>query len=122
MEFGLIPELLGRLPVMGTLAPLTEDALVQVLTEPRNALVRQYKKLFEMEDCELEFTEGALFEIARRARIRDTGARGLRSIVERAMFDVMYELPEQERGQTFVITEEMVRGEQSMLPGDSAAA
>lgn len=122
MEFGLIPELLGRLPVMGSLAPLSEDALVQVLTEPRNALVRQYKKLFEMEDCDLEFSEGALYEIARQARIRDTGARGLRSIVEKSMFDIMYELPEQERGQTFVITEEMVRGEQSMLPGDSAAA
>ena len=122
MEFGLIPELLGRLPVMTTLSPLTEDALVQVLTEPKNALVRQYKKLFEMEECELEFSEGALYEIARRARIRDTGARGLRSIVEKAMFDIMYQLPEQERGQTFRITEEMVRGEQSMLPGDSAAA
>ena len=122
MEFGLIPELLGRLPVMGTLAPLSEDALVQVLTEPRNALVRQYKKLFEMEDCKLEFTEGALLEIAKRARIRDTGARGLRTIVEKAMFDIMYSLPEQERGQTFLITEEMVRGEKAIRPGDSAAA
>ena len=122
MEFGLIPELLGRLPVLGSLSPLSEDALVRVLTEPRNALVRQYKKLFEMEDCELEFTEGALYEIARQARIRDTGARGLRSIVEKSMFNIMYELPEQERGQTFVITDEMVRGEESILPGDSAAA
>lgn len=122
MEFGLIPELLGRLPVMSTLAPLSDDTLVQVLTEPKNALVRQYKKLFEMEECELEFSEGALYEIARRARIRDTGARGLRSIMEKAMFDIMYELPEQDRGQTFRITEEMVRGEQSLLPGDSAAA
>ena len=89
MEFGLIPELLGRLPVMGTLTPLTEEALVRVLTEPRNALVRQYRKLFEMEDCALEFSEGALFEIARQARERDTGARGLRSIVEKAMFEIM---------------------------------
>lgn len=122
MEFGLIPELLGRLPVMGNLAPLSEEALVRVLTEPRNALVRQYKKLFEMEECDLEFTDGALYEIARQARIRDTGARGLRSIVEKAMFEVMYELPEQEKGQTFVITEEMVRGEASIFGGDSAAA
>lgn len=122
MEFGLIPELLGRLPVLGSLAPLSEDALVKVLTEPRNALVRQYKKLFEMEECDLEFTEGALYEIAKQARARETGARGLRSIVEKTMFEIMYELPEQERGQTFRITEEMVRGEQSMLPGDSAAA
>ncbi|GAB5440720.1 MAG: ATP-dependent Clp protease ATP-binding subunit ClpX [Fuerstiella sp.] len=122
MEFGLIPELLGRLPVLGTLAPLSEDALVQVLTEPRNALVRQYKKLFEMEGCELEFTEGALYEIARQARIRDTGARGLRSIVEKSMFEIMYELPEQDKGQSFLITEEMVRGEASMMGGDSAAA
>ncbi|MEQ9408378.1 MAG: ATP-dependent Clp protease ATP-binding subunit ClpX [Fuerstiella sp.] len=122
MEFGLIPELLGRLPVLGSLAPLSEEALVQVLTEPRNALVRQYKKLFEMEDCELEFTEGALMEIARQARIRDTGARGLRSIVERTMFEIMYELPEMDRGQTFLITAEMVRGETPMLGGDSAAA
>ncbi len=122
MEFGLIPELLGRLPVMGTLTPLSEPALVKILTEPRNALVRQYQKLFNMEDCNLEFSEGALYEIARQARIRDTGARGLRSIVERAMFNVMYELPEQERGQTFVITEEMVRGEDRRISGDSAAA
>lgn len=122
MEFGLIPELLGRLPVMGTLTPLTEEALVRVLTEPRNALVRQYRKLFEMEDCALEFSEGALFEIARRARERDTGARGLRSILEKTMFEIMYELPEQDKGQTFNITEEMVRGEASMLGGDSAAA
>ncbi len=123
MEFGLIPELLGRLPVLGSLAPLSEEALVRILTEPRNALVRQYEKLFEMEECSLEFTDGALAEIARVARERDTGARGLRSIVERVMFDIMYELPEVERGSKFVITEEMARGEESMLPdGDSAAA
>jgi len=123
MEFGLIPELLGRLPVLGSLAPLSEDALVRILTEPRNALVKQYEKLFEMEECSLEFTDGALAEIARVARERDTGARGLRSIVERVMFDIMFELPEVERGSRFVITEEMARGEESMLPdGDSAAA
>lgn len=123
MEFGLIPELLGRLPVLGSLAPLSEDALVRILTEPKNALVRQYEKLFEMEECTLEFTDGALAEIARVGRERDTGARGLRSIVENVMFDIMYELPELERGTRFVITEEMAKGTQSLLPnGDSAAA
>ena len=123
MEFGLIPELLGRLPVLGSLASLSEAALVRILTEPRNALVRQYEKLFEMENCTLEFTTGALKEIARLARERDTGARGLRSILEHVMFDIMFELPEVDRGSKFVITEEMARGNQSILPnGDSAAA
>ena len=123
MEFGLIPELLGRLPVIGTLAPLHEEALVQVLTEPRNALVRQYKKMFEMEECSLEFTDGALREIAKLARSRETGARGLRSILEQVMFELMFELPELERGQKFVITEEIVKGDRkSIHRGDSAAA
>ena len=123
MEFGLIPELLGRLPVIGTLAPLDEPALVQVLTEPRNALIRQYKKMFEMEECSLEFTDGALREIAKLARIRQTGARGLRSILEQVMFELMFELPELERGQKFVITEDIVRGDRKVLHrGDSAAA
>jgi ATP-dependent Clp protease ATP-binding subunit ClpX len=123
MEFGLIPELLGRLPVIGTLAPLHEEALVQVLTEPRNALVRQYKKMFEMEECSLEFTEGALREIAKLARSRQTGARGLRSILEQVMFELMFELPELERGQKFVITEEIVKGDRKVIHrGDSAAA
>ena len=123
LKFGLIPELLGRLPVIGTLAPLHEEALVQVLTEPRNALVRQYKKMFEMEECSLEFTEGALREIAKLARSRQTGARGLRSILEQVMFELMFELPELERGQKFVITEEIVKGDRKVIHrGDSAAA
>lgn len=122
MEFGLIPELLGRLPVIGTLAPLDEDALVRVLTEPRNALVRQYQKLFEMEECELEFSESGLREIAKLARERQTGARGLRSILESVMFDLMYELPDMERGQKFVITENDVRRERRPNENDSAAA
>ena len=109
MEFGLIPELLGRLPVIGTLAQLDEAALVQVLTEPRNALIRQYKKLFDMEECELEFTEGALLAIARLARIRKTGARGLRSILEQVMFELMFELPELEGVREVVISEDVVR-------------
>ncbi len=122
MEFGLIPELLGRLPVIGTLAPLDEDALVRVLTEPRNALVRQYQKLFEMEECELEFSECGLREIAKLARERETGARGLRSILEGVMFDLMFELPDMERGQKFVITEKDVRRDRRAGEKDSAAA
>ncbi|MCH2211987.1 MAG: ATP-dependent Clp protease ATP-binding subunit ClpX [Fuerstiella sp.] len=122
MEFGLIPELLGRLPVLGSLAPLSKEALVRILTEPRNALVRQYQKLFEMEECSLEFAEGAIDEIARVARERDTGARGLRSIVEHVMFDIMFELPEFERGSSFVITEEMAKGNQKLLTDDDSAA
>ena len=122
MEYGMIPELLGRLPVLGTLAPLTEEALVRVLTEPKNALTRQYKKLFEMEESELEFTEGALREIARLARERETGARGLRSIMERVMFDIMYELPELPRGQKYTLTAEMIRGESKIQPTEDSAA
>ena len=110
LEFGLIPELVGRLPVLSALAPLGESDLVNILTEPKNALVKQYKKFFEMEGADLQFTDGALREIARIARENDTGARGLRSVVEGGMFDLMYDLPEQGKGQTYLITEEMVRG------------
>ena len=85
IEFGMIPEFVGRLPVLAPLDPLDEEALVRILTEPRNALVRQYQKLFEMEGAELEFDPQALQEIARKAKERDTGARGLRSIVEEIM-------------------------------------
>jgi ATP-dependent Clp protease ATP-binding subunit ClpX len=115
LGFGMIPEFIGRLPVLAPLDPLDEDSLVRILTEPRNALVRQYKKLFEMEGSELEFTEGALMLIAKRARERDTGARGLRSIVEDVMTDLMYELPEMETKGKFVVTEPVIRGEQSMF-------
>src|SRR5258707_7910918 len=85
MEFGMIPEFVGRLPVIAPLDPLDEESLGRILTEPRNALVRQYQKLFEMEGAELEFSQSGLREIARKARERDTGARGLRSIVEDVM-------------------------------------
>ncbi|MEM9702237.1 MAG: ATP-dependent Clp protease ATP-binding subunit ClpX, partial [Planctomycetota bacterium] len=110
LEFGLIPELVGRLPVLSSLSPLGEADLVNILTEPKNALVKQYKKFFEMEGADLQFTDGALREIAKVARENDTGARGLRSVVEGGMFDLMYDLPETGKGQTYVITEEMVRG------------
>ena len=103
VEYGLIPEFIGRLPVLAPLDPLDEEALVRILTEPKNALVRQYQKLFEMEGAELEFETGALKEVARLAQNRDTGARGLRSIVEEIMTDVMFELPDQEHKGKFVV-------------------
>ncbi|MCC9395687.1 ATP-dependent Clp protease ATP-binding subunit ClpX, partial [Enterobacter hormaechei subsp. steigerwaltii] len=94
IKFGLIPELIGRLPVIATLEELDEDALINILTEPKNALVKQYQALFGMENVELEFEEGALRSIARQAMERKTGARGLRSIVERCLLDTMYRLPD----------------------------
>jgi ATP-dependent Clp protease ATP-binding subunit ClpX len=109
-EFGMIPEFVGRLPVLAPLDPLDEEALIRILTEPRNALVRQYQKLFEMEGAELVFEDGALREIARKAKSRDTGARGLRSIVEDIMLEVMYELPDLETKGKHVVTEEVARG------------
>ena len=122
LEFGLIPELVGRLPVLTTLSPLSEDHLVRILTEPKNSLIKQYEKLFAMEDATLEFTDGALREIARIAKAKETGARGLRSVVEEVMFDIMYELPDQERGQQFLVTEEIVRGNMPLFATDGHAA
>ena len=115
LEFGLIPELVGRLPVLTSLKPLDEESLVQIMTTPKNALVRQYQKYFELAGAKLEFTSGALHEIARRAKTKDTGARGLRAIIEEVMLDIMYDLPEQSSGGTHVITEAVVRGEQSLF-------
>ncbi|MCL4155593.1 UNVERIFIED_CONTAM: hypothetical protein GTU68_036792, partial [Idotea baltica] len=110
LEYGLIPELLGRLPVLTTLQTLSEEELVMVLTEPKNSLVNQYKTLFAMEEAELDFSHEALLEIAKIARSKDTGARGLRSVIEHVMFDIMYELPDQERGKVYHITPEVIRG------------
>jgi ATP-dependent Clp protease ATP-binding subunit ClpX len=110
IEFGMIPEFIGRLPVLAPLDPLDEEALVRILTEPRNALVKQYQKLFEMEGAELEFHPQALREIARKAKERDTGARGLRSIVEEIMTEVMFELPDVEPKGKYVVSEAVVRG------------
>jgi ATP-dependent Clp protease ATP-binding subunit ClpX len=115
IKFGMIPEFVGRLPVIAPLDPLDEDALVRILTEPRNALTRQYAKLFEMEGAELEFTPSALREVARMAKKRDTGARGLRSIVEGFMTEVMYELPDIENKTKFVVTDAVVRGEAKLF-------
>jgi ATP-dependent Clp protease ATP-binding subunit ClpX len=93
VRFGLIPELVGRLPVVATLGELTEDALVQILVEPKNALLKQYQKLFAMDGVELEVRPSALAAIARKALARKTGARGLRSIMEGALIDTMFDLP-----------------------------
>jgi ATP-dependent Clp protease ATP-binding subunit ClpX len=119
LEFGLIPELVGRLPVISSLGPLSAEALVRVLLEPRNALVKQYQKLFEMEDCKLEFTDGALLAIARRALKKDTGARGLRSIMEDVMLDVMFDLPDN-KGSRYLIEARHVDEKQPILSSPEA--
>ncbi len=121
LGFGMIPEFIGRLPVLAPLEPLDEEALVRILTEPRNALVRQYRKLFEMEGAELDFTPSALQLIAKMARERDTGARGLRSIVEEVMTDIMFDLPELENKDKFTITEKIIRREEPVLTSQPAA-
>ena len=108
LEYGLIPELVGRLPVTTALAPLNEAGLIRVMTEPRNALVRQYQSLFQMEGSDLKFTDEALKMMAHRAMEKETGARGLRSIIEQVMLDIMYDLPDQPKGSTFVVDEKMV--------------
>ena len=108
LKFGLIPEFVGRLPVVATLDELDEESLIQILKEPRNALVKQYQKLFEMEKVNLKFTDGALVAIARQALKRKTGARGLRSILENAMLDVMYDIPSQDRVKEVVISEDVI--------------
>ena len=93
MKFGLIPEFIGRLPVITTVAPLDRDALVRILTEPRNALVKQYQKMFEIDGVELEFTDDAIEAIADQALLRGTGARGLRAIMEEVLLPVMFDVP-----------------------------
>jgi ATP-dependent Clp protease ATP-binding subunit ClpX len=111
VRYGLIPEFVGRLPVHATLEELDESALVTILTQPRNALVKQYARLFEMEGVELEFREDALAAIARKAMERKTGARGLRSIMEQILLDTMYELPSMENVSKVVIDEAVIRGD-----------
>ncbi|MFQ5487389.1 MAG: ATP-dependent Clp protease ATP-binding subunit ClpX [Gammaproteobacteria bacterium] len=111
IKYGLIPEFVGRLPVVATLDELDEDALVRILTEPKNALTKQFAKLFEMENCELEFREDALRAVARKAMERKTGARGLRSILEQVLLDTMYELPSLENVAKVVIDASVIEGE-----------
>ena len=108
IKFGLIPELIGRLPVLAALTELDEDALVQILTEPKNALVKQYKYLFDMEGADITFTKEALDAIAKKAMARKTGARGLRSIVENALLETMYELPSMENAKTVLVDEAVI--------------
>jgi len=122
LEFGLIPELVGRLPIVSSLDPLSIESLVRILSEPKNSLVKQYQKLFGMEDATIEFTPAALQEIAKIAKQKETGARGLRSVVEGAMFDIMYELPNQQAGGKYIVTEEIVKGEEQLFPQDGSAA
>lgn len=107
-KFGLIPEFIGRLPVICTLAELTEDAMIQILTQPKNAIVKQFKKLFDFENVELKFTDGALRAVVKEAIARKTGARGLRAILEESMLDIMYEIPSQDTIKECVITEEVI--------------
>ena len=117
LQFGMIPELIGRLPVVTPLRPLDEGALVRVLTEPKNALIKQYQALFAMENAEVNFTEGALKLIAHKAHEKDVGARGLRAIIEEVMLDILYELPDQPPASKYLITEEVVAGRQSLFSG-----
>ena len=110
VKFGLIPELVGRLPVIVALSDLDKNALVRIISEPKSSLVKQYKKLFEMDGVKLEFADGALEEVAQLALDRNTGARGLRAILENIMTGIMYEIPSRADVDTVVITPETVRG------------
>jgi len=110
IEFGMIPEFVGRLPICATLEPLDVRTLINILTEPKNALVKQYQKFFRLEGSELEFTPGALRAISQRALKRDTGARALRAVCEEIMLDLMYKLPDQQQGGKYLVDEDIVDG------------
>jgi ATP-dependent Clp protease ATP-binding subunit ClpX len=114
-RFGMIPELIGRLPVISTLNQLSEADLARILTEPRDALMKQYQVLFHFDNAKLEFTPEAVREVARQAKARGTGARALRSIMENLMLDIMFELPERAEGQSYVVTDRVVRGEEPLF-------
>jgi endopeptidase Clp ATP-binding regulatory subunit (clpX) len=111
IKYGLIPEFVGRLPVVATLEELDEEALVRILTEPKNAITKQYAKLFAMEGCEIEFREDALRAVAHKAMERKTGARGLRTIMEQVLLDTMYDLPSMENITKVVVDDAVIRGE-----------
>lgn len=116
LKFGMIPEFIGRIPVIAPLMPLDEEALVAILTQPKNALTKQYRHLLQLEGVELTFTDDALRAIARKALERKTGARGLRSIIEHAMLDVMFDVPSNDQVKEVVVTEEVIlHGEQPMM-------
>ncbi|MHC4770403.1 MAG: ATP-dependent Clp protease ATP-binding subunit ClpX [Planctomycetota bacterium] len=110
ISYGMIPEMVGRLPIITTLSALDEEALVEILTKPKNALVRQYQKLFEMEEADLKFTDEALTLVAQKAIKRDTGARALRAIMEELMVDLMYQLPEESKPSQYTITPDVIEG------------
>jgi ATP-dependent Clp protease ATP-binding subunit ClpX len=115
VEFGMIPEFVGRLPIHASLEPLDERTLMNILTEPKNAIVKQYQKFFRMEGSEVEFTSEALEHIAERALKRDTGARALRAVCEEIMLDLMYRLPDEGQGGKYVITEDVVDGKRNLF-------
>jgi ATP-dependent Clp protease ATP-binding subunit ClpX len=116
LKFGLIPEFIGRLPVVATLHELTEDALIDILTKPRNSLVRQFQKLFEMDGVKLKFHKGALAQVAKKAIERESGARGLRAILEEAMLDIMYDVPSKQGIKEVVINDDVIsRGEPPLI-------
>ena len=112
VKFGLIPELVGRLPVITALDDLDEDMLIRIMSEPKNALVKQYEYLFSIDDVELEFTEDALKALAQKTLQAKTGARGLRSIIEKVLLDYMYDIPSENTAGKLIITEGVVKGEE----------
>jgi len=115
IEYGMIPEMVGRLPVITTLTTLDEDALIEILTQPKNALCKQYQRFFQMEDAELEFTDDGLHALAQKALKRDTGARALRAITEELMIDLMYQLPEETKPAKYIINRDIVEGKAELL-------
>jgi len=115
LKFGLIPEFIGRLPVIATLDELSEEALIRILREPKNAIVRQYQKLFQLQGVDLKFTEGAIIAVAREALKRKSGARGLRSILENSMLDIMFEIPSLSNVRECIISEEVVLSKESPI-------
>ncbi|HKC70586.1 MAG TPA: hypothetical protein VKB60_03135, partial [Terriglobales bacterium] len=116
IKFGLIPEFVGRMPVVGVLDDLDEAALIEILTKPKNAIVKQYQRLFEFENVRLKFSEDALRAVAREAMNRKVGARGLRMILEELMLELMYHLPGQKRVKDFEVTREMVEKRDVSIP------
>ena len=122
VKYGLIPEFIGRLPVIATLEDLDEAALKNILTEPKNALTKQYRKLFEMENVDLKFTDDALTAIAQKAILRKTGARGLRAIMEEALMELMYEIPGIEDVSEVSITADVINGKSEALLGHDTSA
>lgn len=121
IEYGMIPEFVGRLPVIATLGALDEAALIDILTKPKNALCKQYQRFFEMESAELEFTDDALHALARKALTRDTGARALRAITEELMVDLMYQLPEEPKPAKYVITRDIVERKVDLITAKQKA-